>query len=31
MPNGVVYKALGELGKFYGGLTGKAKYGKKDE
>lgn len=24
-PNGVEYKALGELGKFYGGLTGKSK------
>ena len=24
-PNGVPRKALGELGKFYGGLTGKSK------
>ena len=24
-PNGVEYKTLGELGKFYGGLTGKSK------
>ncbi|MDD5787166.1 MAG: restriction endonuclease subunit S, partial [Campylobacter lanienae] len=24
-PNGVEFKTLGELGKFYGGLTGKSK------
>lgn len=24
-PNGVEYKSLGELGKFYGGLSGKSK------
>ena len=24
-PDGVEYKTLGELGKFYGGLTGKSK------
>ena len=24
-PNGVKYTSLGELGKFYGGLTGKSK------
>lgn len=24
-PNGVEYKKLGELGKFYGGLSGKSK------
>ena len=29
-PNGVEYKALGELGKFYGGITGKSKEDFKD-
>jgi hypothetical protein len=24
-PNGVKYQSLGDLGKFYGGLTGKSK------
>ena len=24
-PQGIQYKTLGELGKFYGGLTGKSK------
>lgn len=24
-PDGVEYKTLGEMGKFYGGLTGKSK------
>ena len=27
-PDGVPYYTLGELGKFYGGLTGKTKDGK---
>ena len=29
-PNGVEYKSLGELGKFYGGITGKSKEDFKD-
>ena len=29
-PNGVEYKTLGELGKFYGGITGKCKEDFKD-
>ena len=29
-PDGVTYKALGELGDFYGGLTGKSKEDFKD-
>ena len=29
-PNGVEYKTLGELGKFYGGITGKSKEDFKD-
>ena len=29
-PNGVEYKKLGDIGKFYGGLTGKSKDDFKD-
>ena len=29
-PDGVEYKSLGELGKFYGGLSGKSKDDFKD-
>ena len=30
-PDGIPYKTLGELGKFYGGLTGKSKEDFKEE